>query len=612
MHSVIYIHLVCAFINRSIVNSSSSVSSSELKSEGCTKDRRSMQEIRRQSKLEPAEGDGLPTYTPAYIRPRPAPETTRVRGSMPVVLQKDGYALMVHEVLWTRPRDLPARQWQYDIFFSRMGPWRDPEIGQEQFTGNVYGRYNGISSLKHPLNITVRAFFDRWVELSCHLVNEFKPQFNVLGLQSCKVADFEMPTVDEDCNGEITLKIEGHLISLDAKSGAAGPMRSATRPCPLKRSREHAPSLSVCVGGLYPSRITSRYGLEILKYYEEMGVSQVYWFVGDEDSFEATRTAVGEMASDDHILSLIPIMMQNISGNDVLQGFNFGRAVGSRSHVKSLHLHLCEYHAKSFDDFLGIHDFDELLVVDRKEMQTFSEAHQSEDSERAPDTLTGALSTVLHAVHLQSDIQDFCNIMLCPRVAYEARTTSSDEASGIRVALYKAFPEEDRGGIYPATPNGHDPEMDFCDHNGKVDRRNIYPKSIRVLRYAMSTTQHTGSCYAHDSNWRGRAAVLSSFSFINVTGLSVQVRRDVGLYLQHFTGMFIKNRDWRREFDVTGPSTYATHVESRTKNRSNSLGHVRDTSVVEFQRRETVGIEARMIELREFLRTVHRRDGHFH
>eukprot|EP00928_Gymnodinium_smaydae_P030031 TRINITY_DN22440_c0_g1_i1.p1 TRINITY_DN22440_c0_g1~~TRINITY_DN22440_c0_g1_i1.p1 ORF type:complete len:611 (-),score=38.98 TRINITY_DN22440_c0_g1_i1:181-2013(-) len=246
---------------------------------------------------------------------------------------------------------------------------------------------------------------------------------------------------------------------------------------------------------------------ETIAYYKLMGVKHVYLGVFMEDERDSYKRAFQPYISSGYVSLLETDKWPGLSFQAKKDSF---KSKGSTIEMwKTLINDLALYYSKNFDDLIFVNDYDELVVPTKgKDMKTLAVVEQ-----------------ILRKDNIV--LNDLCFLSLCPQVTY-------GRGHRKKISRSEDFPFMD-GGL-PSAPSAFleqgrgDPLRDFCEEGGYM---NIYPKSIAVVETTYKTTVHVpGACSALHHNPLDGEAV----------GYHKEVRRNMGLIVQHFTELYSPGR----------------------------------------------------------------------
>ena len=301
---------------------------------------------------------------------------------------------------------------------------------------------------------------------------------------------------------------------------------------------------------------TPAYLAETMRYYEMAGIKHVYFgIVGEKAKGETLKEQMQPFISRGFVSVLESDEWPDLRIHSHMNGAESLR-------WKTIINDWALYHAKSWDDLLLLHDYDELMVPTQ--------------GNTVPDVIQHLLRQ--EGVELQS----LCFFQVCPTVTYgeEGRTV------GQRLGLSRAedFPFMEAGNDNPTysvngiggfstrpedsasawTPKGR---AGFCAKGGY---QNTYPKSIVVVATSYKTGVHNpGSCSAanHDPH---NGEKLGPYMFVSRESLTVEHTTEMkypGRMVPRATGSKKQPSAFARIWaprlkHAAGTSDYATHDSS--------------------------------------------------
>jgi len=306
----------------------------------------------------------------------------------------------------------------------------------------------------------------------------------------------------QEQHGTLAIQLGNELVNVSAatlSSGQTGFAISRTFKGPPSSLRSGRPLRVSAVipwfGGVPP------YLAETLQYHWKVGVSHVYMGLYQENVPGKMKSMVQKLSHPDFV-SILEI--------DSWNAFDLHHAP-SEQKMQGVVNDWALYHAKSWDDLLLTHDYDELVVPTQTQ------------------NLANALQTVL-SVHGLSTVavEDMCYLLMCPLVTFS-------QTSGANLTYHSRaedYPLMDSGGTNPFEFKFHN-ILDSCTVGGFI---NIYPKSIVVVRNIFKALVHfPAACSAVSYKEQMRADATS------IDRMMV-IHRNESVVLQHFAGMFLPNR----------------------------------------------------------------------
>jgi hypothetical protein len=277
------------------------------------------------------------------------------------------------------------------------------------------------------------------------------------------------------------------------------------------------------------------YLLETMRYFEEAGISHVYLGLVGQYKRGSTREQLQPFLSKGFVSILETEDWGGFHWNTSWEPYHQPGPKWTKVDIPTIEVwktiinDWALYHAKSFDDLLLIHDYDELVVPTSRE------------------TIPSAVQRLLETN--KTELRDLCSFLICPVIAY---------GSEIRNEKSRAEDFAWADGGQPSFKSKSDATdstnpLQFCEEGGYT---NLYPKSIAVVQTIYKTSVHVpGSCSA------GQVDVLVGES----VGHHRNVHRDEGLIVQHLADMRYPGRFRPPADHVTRPSSFAEVWGSRVR-----------------------------------------------
>jgi len=332
--------------------------------------------------------------------------------------------------------------------------------------------------------------------------------------------------------------------------------RAWGRPGPAPRDSRLRASVVVPLHGSNPP-----YLHETIMYFRASGLSHVYLGLFKQQAPGRIRAAL-ETFMQDGFVSVLEI--------DEWSGFTFESKSNFWLHepqaadgFKELVNDWALFHAKSYDDLLLVHDYDELFVPvkgeslpaavekvllasqrKREGLRKVRGVRDTGNSDRMdiPDALpahraTGAVpgGVVAKSAAEELGLRNLCYLQLCAVITYGPIGRDMRDREGRSRA--EDFPFAD-GGESEYDPKEllegeWNPLTAFCSPGGYINR---YAKAIAVVHTTYKTSLHQpGSCSAVDFQMLDFANPAFHENYINVS-------RDDGLFIQHFSELFVPGR----------------------------------------------------------------------
>jgi hypothetical protein len=236
---------------------------------------------------------------------------------------------------------------------------------------------------------------------------------------------------------------------------------------------------------------TPPYLAETMRYFEMSGMQHVYLGLFDQKVPGEVRAQVEPFSSKGFVTVL---------ETDDWPGLHFDSTPGVPVEVwKTVINDWALYHAKSWDDLLLVHDYDELVVPTQG------------------NTVASVVENLLRNESL--DLHELCYFSICPVITYGEESLPINKRRGFSRAEDFTFMDGGNPSVdFHANSNDH---WNFCKRGGYV---NIYPKAIAVVETSYKTTVHQpGACSAlHHDPFNGERL-----------GFHKDVPRDTGLIVQH-------------------------------------------------------------------------------
>jgi len=371
---------------------------------------------------------------------------------------------------------------------------------------------NSGSTAEEELNkLTVRlAFHPRRHKLTCGIIDPRQIDGNGVGgsvIMLCQAPDVNFSQALEQAQnekGSLAIQLGQELVHVSPETLSAGQsgftISRAFRGLPSNLSSGRLLSTSVVMpwfGGVPP------YLAETMTYLRKVGVSHVYMGLYNLKVPGEMKNALLKVAQPGFV-SILELDAWNV--------FNWSHPYKYQTY-QALVYDWALYHAKSWDDLLLVHDYDELVVP------------------RRAQNLNLALGNVLSAHGLNTAaIDDLCYLMLCPLVTYEPLAESM--ANRTNRSRAEDFPFMDGGQPMASAPKIELPQ----DHCGDGGFGTKHTKSVVVVRNIYKSLIHTPAACSRVSY---EAQVAGKWRAI---GKMLVVRHEEDVVLQHWPGMFELNR----------------------------------------------------------------------
>eukprot|EP00929_Paragymnodinium_shiwhaense_P049294 TRINITY_DN24873_c0_g1_i1.p1 TRINITY_DN24873_c0_g1~~TRINITY_DN24873_c0_g1_i1.p1 ORF type:complete len:648 (+),score=101.14 TRINITY_DN24873_c0_g1_i1:45-1946(+) len=350
----------------------------------------------------------------------------------------------------------------------------------------------------------------------------------------CKAMDVDLTS--EVCrrqrtepDGFIVVQVGTEFVRVSVQTLSAGPKgfsRSRRFSCnPEETTVSFTASVAISsYGSNYPP-----YLVETLEYFKKAGISHTYI-----TQFERSGRSIH-----DDVQPFVEKGLVTVLDFDAWEGIDwamFKKLKRLRFQTATLCLgnDWALYHAKSFDDVLLVHDYDELVV---------------------PASLVSIPRAIVAAVEkvpgVSSDLSDMCYLRLCPVVTFSEDSVKEVGRKGISKAEDYSLMEGSVSGVCEESDvkEGADSCTTVCDIGGMS---NLFPKSIAVVRNIYKTGLHDHfACSVMDAQGGASSSAKPS------AGRFLELRRDDGLVVQHFLELWSSDHYLPKENTRRLPSTYS-------------------------------------------------------